>query len=80
MNSLVRRLQNQNDLSKIGEVLNVCYQAGQAHEQYNMVDHTSEYVTGRLRDLVQLLELEFDNEGNIDWNRIITKKELYARA
>ena len=80
MNSLVRRLQNQNDLSKIGEVLNICYQAGQAHKQYNVTDQHSEYITGRLRDLVQLLELKFDKEGNINWHKIVNEKELYARG
>ena len=80
MNSLVRQAQNKNDLSKIGIVLDTCYQAGQAHEKYDMPQQREAYVTGRLRDLVQLLGLEFDNEGNINWNQIITNKELYARA
>lgn len=80
MNSLIRRLQNQNDLSKIGEVLNTCYQAGQAHEQYNLTQQRSEYITGRLRDLVQLLGLEFDNKGDIDLAKSVARRLVNARA
>lgn len=80
MNSLIRRVQNQNDLSKIWAVLDICYQAGRSHENLAFEVGSSAYVQGRMRDLVELLGLEFDATGNIDWYKVINEKELYARA
>ena len=80
MNSLIRRVQNRNDISKIHAVLDICYQAGVAHKNLALVEGHSAYVNGRVRDLIKLLGLEFDNDGNLDWHKMITAKELYARS
>ena len=80
MNSLIRRVQNRNDISKIHAVLDICYQAGVAHEKLDAVEDSSAYVQGRVRDLVKLLGLVFDNRGNIDCIKSIARRLVNARA
>lgn len=76
MNSLVRRMQGKSDLEKIYGVLSTLYWAGEADGVQSVHFSSKEYIRGRMRDLVTLLDLKFNDEGNIDWLRIITNENL----
>jgi len=80
MNSLVRRMKDKNDVEKIYEVIRVAYAAGRTHKTMGLLSQERGYVKGRVRDLVALLGLKFDADGDIDWHKIINEKELYART
>lgn len=80
MNSLIRRVQNRNDISKIHAVLDICYQAGVAHEKLAVIEGHSAYVHGRVRDLVELLGLVFDNKGDIDLGKSVARRLVNART
>ena len=80
MNSLVRRVRYRNDISKIQSVLDICYKAGRDSVEFGISVDDSAYVQGRVRDLVELLGLMFDNRGNIDLAKSVARRLVNARA
>ena len=66
MNSLVRRLSNKSDLEKIQQVLITIYTAGLFNGSSGAQFDGKQYIRGRMKDMIALLELEFDPDGNIE--------------
>ena len=65
MNTIQRMFKGKSDLQKIRAVLAETYNHGLTHGQLGIGDAEHDAVRGRFRDLVALLGLKFDEQGNI---------------